>query len=254
MNAMESCKRNPLGQAWPIAIALACFATSALADVNFQLTQPQPGSPSMAGVYISPYQANINGVSTLVVCDDFADNTYINESWTATPTDFSDLSNTREATFYSLTPDQITQDYTEIAWLTEQLLSVYGTTPSDTVTLGEISFAIWNVFDNAAIPYLAANDAGAGYDVGAQSWLGQAESMYNNNSITLSQFSNFTVYSPTSATPTCPGAPNCPSAPPQEFLTVSTPEPYAPALLGVYLSSLVGLIFLYRRRIVRSAS
>ncbi len=206
-------------------------------------------------MYISPYHANVGGVPTLVICDDFADDTYPNESWMATRTDFSDLTQTRNTIQWNLDAADQQQDYTEAAWLTEQLLSVYSINPNDTVTLGEISFAIWGVFDNAAIPYLAANDSGAGYENcanGACYWLSQAQSLYASNSITLGQFSNFTVYSPTNTAPTCPGG--CPSSPPQEFLTVTTPEPSAPALLGVYLSGLVALIILFRRRAVRATN
>jgi hypothetical protein len=248
---MDWDRRKVTLQPWLLAtVVFLCFATGAFADVTMQLTAPPPG-PYMAGIYISPYHANIDGVSTLVVCDDFSHDTFPNESWTASVADFNSLGSTQNSTFWNLTSAQQTQLYDEAAWLTLQLLSLYSTNPNDTTTLGEISFAIWNVFDSSAIPYLASHDGGAGYENctnGACYWQNQAINA-SSNGFAAGEFANFQVYSP-SGNFSCPSG--CPTTPPQEFLAVTTPEPPAPALLAVYLSGLVGLVLLFRRRIPSS--
>jgi hypothetical protein len=112
--------------------------------------------------------------------------------------------------------------------------------------MGVIHFALWSVFDPAALNDLNSSDAKAagiqlGYAVSAVN--GDAGSNYSK------YISQFTIYSPDSAYQVCTTA--CGVAPPQEFL-VRTPEPPFFALLGVDLSGLGALIFLIRRRSARS--
>jgi hypothetical protein len=85
----------PTNRLWAYAgiIALVCFAPSVFADsipVNLTLTSPPPG-PSRDGIYISPYTANINGVSSTIICDDFLDDTVAGGSWQATVNNFGSL-------------------------------------------------------------------------------------------------------------------------------------------------------------------
>lgn len=229
-------------KAWYLtAVALLCLAPCALAQ-NASITLTGAGSNVMAGVYVGPYTATINGVSTQVICDDFADNTYINESWTASVANFSNLGNTRNTTRPNpdLTPEQQALYYTQVAWLTLQMLS-----SNDPTTIARIHFAIWGIFDPSALTYLdPVNRAGA------QGWIDLARAQH----LTLDQFPNFLVYSPYPdyGNPTCNGG-TCLSKPPQEFLVV-TPEPSALMLLGVDLFALVVLILLLRRRLVQAAS
>src|ERR1700690_335571 len=59
--------------------------------VNFNLTSAGSGA-SLAGVYTSPYQGDINAGATIPgICDDFADNSYIEEDWNATSTSLSTI-------------------------------------------------------------------------------------------------------------------------------------------------------------------
>ena len=65
---------------------LLLLQPAAMAD-TMQLTSP-PSDPSWiwnGRVYISPYQAKIDGAAPVnVICDDFFDDTWLGESWTAT--------------------------------------------------------------------------------------------------------------------------------------------------------------------------
>jgi hypothetical protein len=55
-----------------------------------------------------------------------------------------------------------------------------------------------------------------------------------------------TIYSYETGTSSCSGVP-CPTAQPQEFITVNMAEPPSPALLGMDLLGLAGLILIARR-------
>ena len=65
------------------AATLLFLAPSALADGTATMTLTGAGINSLDGVLIGPYTATINGVSTPVICDDYGDESYIPEAWTA---------------------------------------------------------------------------------------------------------------------------------------------------------------------------
>src|ERR1700691_2444139 len=94
-----------------LALSLLCIAPSAFADTaSMDLTGA--GSNVMDGVYIGPYTATINGVSTPVICDDFADESYIGEAWTANISTFADsLANVK----FTAAPE--TANYEEASYL-----------------------------------------------------------------------------------------------------------------------------------------
>ena len=58
----------------------------------------------MNGIYVGPYNATVNGQSAQIICDDFADDTYLNQSWTANVTTFSNLTSWRSRCGASSTP------------------------------------------------------------------------------------------------------------------------------------------------------
>ena len=206
------------------ALGVLWLAPYAVADsVSMVLTGAGPNV--MGGVYVGAYNATINGVSTKVICDDFADDTYLNESWTASVTDFSHLSGTKWKS-----PSL----YNEAAWLSLQMLSA-----SDPTTVGEIHYAIWGLFNSDAITDLGA--VNAGYAHAAQDWIGQGAAH------TTGDFSNFLVYTPDSGSARCNGGP-C-RTPPQEFLAVRVPEsPFLITFAGDMLA--LGLIAALLRRLV----
>ena len=65
---------------WGVAaLALLCIAPCAFASSS--LTMTGAGNNVMDGVYVGPYYATVNGAAnTPVICDDFADETYIGSS------------------------------------------------------------------------------------------------------------------------------------------------------------------------------
>jgi hypothetical protein len=211
-----------------LGVAFLCCASSLLADANLTLTGAGANGV-LGGVYVGPYQGTINGISTLIICDDFFDETYFNESWTATASTFSDLSNTKFGAANLV-------QYQQAAWLTLQLLNPpisCPTTPSNCA--GDIQFAIWQVFDhtgsNQPFGLLTGSDLS-----NANYWLTQAQ----HQVYTSGEFSNFAIYTAVSCSQ------NCPSWPAQEFL-VKTPEPPELALLGIDLSGVGALLLLFRR-------
>src|ERR1700680_2605307 len=92
-----------------IAIAVLCVVPSfGVQTVTMTLTGPGQNG-TLGGVYIGPYVATINNVPNVqVICDDFVDGTYLNETWTADVSSF---------------PIPKTVQYQQAAWLTLQLLN-----------------------------------------------------------------------------------------------------------------------------------
>lgn len=226
------------------AAILALLAPSAFAQVSITLTAPGAGNV-IDNVYTSPYTGTVNGVAGVpIICDDFADDSYINESWTATVSTVADLaSNVKWASDGA----NEQQDYDEAAWLAEQLLSpAYSNNPT---TTGYISYAIWLALDPSDVTsYLTSTYPDPTTLSNAQSWLNQA----SEQSYSAGEFSNVLVYTPDTNDPvTCNGV-GCPTAPPQEFLRVVTPEAPTPVLLAVDLLGFMALVGFLRKRTTRA--
>jgi hypothetical protein len=190
------------------------------------------GSNVMDGVYVGAYTATINGVSTQVVCDDYADDSYLNESWSAAVTNSSSLGSTKWW--------QSPSGYNGAAWLVTQMMN-----SSDPTTVGEIQYAIWGIFDSNAITNL--NNFNTTYGQAAQGWINMAAKNSNTN---------FLVYTfdPLGGTATCGGGPCPTSGPPQEFLVVPAPEsPFLITLAG-YMLGLALIAVVLRRRVVWPSS
>jgi hypothetical protein len=207
---------------------LMCFASTVFADtVTVTLTSPPPG-PYRDGIYVSPYTANINGIPTVVICDDFFDDTAAGQTWQATVNTFSTLGNA----LFSSNP----QGYNQAAWLTLQLLT---RTPGS-AEQAYYSYAIWAVFAPGQVTaWLNSYHDTAAYNA-----------IFGTNGIVASvptsfqpgQFSNFEIYTPYNAHgATCSSAGNCLA---QEFLAVQVPEGGS-EIVYLLLSALVlGAIFL----------
>lgn len=220
------------------AAVLSCLAAHALAGLT--LTGVGNGN-SLDGIYISPYTAAVNGViNTPVICDDFVDEVTLGESWN---TSVGAVGSTSTGLFGT----ENTQGYGEVAWLSEQLLSNL----SNPVAQGQISYAIWSVFEPTQVANWLQGKDGSPYNdtatynavFGGGGWLAQAATAVPDDAAS-SKFSNVTVYTPS---PSCaPGT--CGQA--QEFLVVnkvSTPEASTVANLAVDFMAFGGLLFVFRR-------
>lgn len=211
------------------------------------------GSNIMGGVYVGPYTATIDGTSTAVICDDFYDDSYLGELWTADVVTGSaaTTSGTAMDGHYGSTTVydhlSLTQAYDAVGYLATQMLAA-----TDPTAIGEYDFALWSIFDSGAISYGQAssyNPLTSPEVATIDGYLASAVA-YAQGPNASADISSFTVYSPDgnySQTPARgPGI-----TPPQEFL-VQTPEPAILALLGVDFSGVAALIFLFRRRLQRN--
>jgi hypothetical protein len=277
------------------ALLLALLAVSPLAAQTATVNLTGASMPGVTpgivwgssyGIYTSPYSGNINGGSTIpLICDDFADNSYLPESWTAYATQLSSL--TSSATVNNAEPasaddtnlrwttgdnSTLTQNqaYAAAAYLAVQIDSPANVANPGSTAAEELSFAMWALFD----------PVGTSGDPGAELWLTSngyttSSPFYQqviadlNNAVTFvktasasqvqADINAITIYSYDPSTlanpngPTCGGGP-CPSSPPQEFIAVNMAEPSSPALLGFDLLSVAGLAFLVRRRFAGSAN
>lgn len=218
------------------AAAVLAFAPSASAD---SLTLTGAGSNVVDNVYIGPYTATINGVSTPIICDDFADDSFINESWNASVTSLASITTSSGVKWASQAGS-----YDEAAWLTLQLIGAPNKSEA-----AAIQYAIWDLFDPSQVSsYLAGFSGGTNFlndstDVnGVQYWLNQAA----GSSLSASQLADFLVYTPTS----CISGQCTNGNLPQEFI-VYTPEPSAVLML---LLGLAALLWFKRREQVTSAA
>lgn len=222
-----------------LAVAILGCAPSAFGDgTPASMFLANAGSNPFDGIYMGPYNADINGVSTPVICDDFVDDSYIHESWTANVTTLSDLSGTDFGGRVNAT-----SGYNQVAALTMALLD-----PKNGGQVDQIQFAIWSVFSGTAVQnYLQGTLSAANftnfYTNGVVNWLSWAA----GQTLTADQLAQFTIYTPnTDYAITCSGR-ACANTPPQEFITMTpTPESGTAALFGI---GLLLLGFFMRRRV-----
>jgi hypothetical protein len=200
------------------ALLLLCFTVGAFAE-QATLVYNGVNGYSMGGVYTSPYNINVNGTPTWLICIDFGTELYTGSGgWTADVT--------------TLAPP--TGGFATAAVLAGQLMGM----DFHTDAAAEISYAIWSIFDSGLRDQLK-NESGSGVTTlygylthdQVQGILGFLSQAQNAGAIP-----NLTLYTPTSVPPNS-----------QRFIQVSVPEPSLIALLGVDLLAVAGLILCVRR-------
>jgi hypothetical protein len=206
------------------------------------MTLTGAGSNILAGIYIGPYYATIGTQTNVpVICDDFTDDSYIGEGWTANKTTVSSNAATMLSQNLHLSAATQETDYAEASYLAEQLIAGAKCPPGTSACnassgdlAGDIQFAIWEIFDSTDPFNLLSADHLTSDLTNAQAWLTYAQNNIPGSS--YSSYSNVSVYSP------------YPTGPPQEFLQVQMPEAQAPIYWAIDLAGLGALVFYARRR------
>lgn len=258
---MSNCK------SWSIralVVVLACLASVAWAGDALTVQNTGAGT-LMGGEYTSPYGVAVNGTPTLLICDDFVTDIYVGYSWSATPSTLTEIDSTTvsglkfaNASYSSAVlggSSDVVEDYATAAVLAAELLSLpnVGTPAENKETAGELSYAIWSLFDNSLYTTLnstgstgsgslnatevAAVDAAiinaqnlvAGATVGGTTTLA-------NISVNGESIESLTAYT------------SQPLGASQEYLQVQMPEPGFPMMLGLDLLGAAGVILAFRRR------
>jgi len=210
------------------AVAAALVLTSPVRADQVQVTLTGVSGGSQGGVYTSPYYATVGtNTNVSIVCDDYEHGVWMGESWTAQIETFSNLTGAR---FYDPTNATTAANtlllYQQAGWLFLQLFN-----PANASTTGNISFAIWQVFDsavNGTAGWTGGTNPATAPVGSAEWWLAQAESQ----TFYAGEFNNIEVLTPVSPTS------------PQEYF-VMTPEP---ATLGLLAIGLFGLLLLARAK------
>lgn len=220
-----------------MAALLLCSAPGAFGQGQVNINMTSAGSNVMDGVYVGPYSATVNGTSTQIICDDFVDDSYVGESWTANVTTLSNLNGTKWGGMANAT-----QLYDEAGWLATQMLSpAYS---NNAAQVGYLAYALWAVFAPSAVEsWLGANSAAW---QAVQGWLNSAAAQH----FTANEFANFFLYTPDLNDPiTCNGK-ACTTAPPQEFFGFLPAPEGGSTLFYVLFTALacLGAVWLRSRR------
>jgi len=205
---------------------------------------------SSAGVYVDPYTATVGGVAnTTVICDDWSNNSYVGESWTANETNLTAV--TSGSPMFGNNSSAQTL-YNELAWLGSNLLANYSASPTASQTAAQIadSFAIWQLTYGANGTYkdpMAPTTTNFPINQTAVTNQINAAVTAVNGGYTGAGWEILTPN--TSDAITCTGS-GCPSGAlgvPQEFL-VYTPQSSTIVMLGADLLGVLALAFFFRRR------
>jgi hypothetical protein len=215
-----------------------------------------PSGNNMGGVYTSPYQISVNGVPTLLVCDDFTTDINFGHTWNAIEYDITQVTGTGPQKFQH-TPNPVTypgqptpvdytiqQQYDAVAWLAEQLLD--GSILDTSYAAAIYSYAIWQIFDSTAI------DGYNGDALNAQEQSDVKSAMSAAFSATHLDYEIY-IYTPDpfdSSQEFLGIGSHLPT--PYDFPNTPVPEGSTLALLGFDLLSALAGIFLVRRYRVRA--
>lgn len=236
-------RRSKLVRCITLVAAVLCVASLAIAQDTFTLTGANPNNNSYGSVYVSPYTATITDdgstvFSGEVICDDYYNDVSVGDWWYVQSESLPGSDS--GAMFASSIPDPYCptstctsqQDYNAVAWLAEQLLALPLT---DSYDQAVDSYAIWTIFDKGALGDASGISGAVTAEISTA--FAATASGYSGPTVT--------IWTPTSTTP--PGS----AAVPQEFIAISAPEASLAETLALSLSTLLGVIFLLRRRLAR---
>lgn len=244
------------------AAAVLLCASASFAQVTMTLTGVNGSTAGTSPtVYTNPYYGTINGVSATIICDDYADDSFFNETWQAnaiaeTTAGASVIQNVTPQVKWvdpqtgKNTAALTQQLYNEMSWLAIQMLAAAPGQPQE-----DYSFAIWQLACQSATSVTVGNFPCSPSPI---STLGSADQAIVNQDIANAAghandvFSNVTIYTPVAGTGMCGSAP-CPSTTPQEFIVV-TPESSTIVMLGADLLGLLAFAYFFRRRLVLPVS
>lgn len=248
-------KNFKLKMALATAALVICIAPNAHADTaSMYLTSAADnGNYNVyGGVYIGPYTATITptgssvGTVTPVICDDFGDDSYVPETWTANVSNESAVASNSAILRFGSETNYVAL-YNEASLLAVTLMQNVGNNQE----VDALQAAIWNILDPTDV---ASNNYGFTLPGGstcvtgpnsvyeAACWQQWAQSQ--EGTTTTGMFSNVTIYSFDACTTTV-SSPCSATNPPQEFMVVSTPEPSSLLMLALGIG---GLLVLWRRK------
>jgi len=233
------------------AVAVLLFATASFAQTTTVTLTGTGDNATVSGVFLDPYTATVGSTTGMsVICDDWANNSYVNEQWTANVTTVSSLGSSTVPMFgaskagspYSFTQSQL---YDALAWLGSQLLA----NPKDTTNQTIVSFAIWELTNyatrNSTLPITDSSDPttvlGGSQQTSVVALIQQALGIATSSTPFNAQ--GWEILTPTGASCTS----GCPTWPAQEFL-VYTPESSTIVMVAADLLGLLALAFFLRRR------
>ena len=190
---------------------------------------PGPYYNQSGGVYVYPYDFNINSSSEnyQLMCDDFVHMIAPPESWLANTLNVTDLNATNVENLNF--PSAGVTGYLEASYLFEEEVDAYNASNSDPE--GLYNWAAWDVMTNSDV---SGSNLSPGDESTVQSYLTAAE----DQSLTPSDFPNVVIYTPTDMS----------QRGPQEFFgygTPITPIP-EPSTLGLLMGG--SLLLLGRKR------
>lgn len=188
-----------------------------------------PEGNSSGGRYTYPYYFTINGSGTnLLFCDTFSNEISPGQQWNANTLGVGAL-NSGNVTNLEFPAAGVT-GYLEASYLFVEEANAY--TGGNTDPKGFYNWAAWDLLSGKDV---SGSNLDAGDEAQVQTYLSAAESLGNHGSLTPSQFSNVTIYTPT----------NTGVSGPQEFFG-EVPEPGTVTLVVMGLMSL--LAFCHRRK------
>ncbi len=138
LSAVKSLAKN-FGLITAILVATAAgLRAGEVPTTSMQLTGVGDGV-TLGDVYVDPYTATVGGVAnTSIICDDWSNNTYYEETWMASVINATTVGNTGDGTPMFGNSQSL---YNELAWLGAQMLA----NPTNPTEQTEISFAMWDL-------------------------------------------------------------------------------------------------------------